>query len=424
MSVAFRAAGTSSSGTGNLTPGLPAGTATNDILVLLVNTNAAGTISAPSGYTEALSSPVATSTSVENGANLGVFWKRAGASEAAPTVTDPSTADGAVASILGFSGCVTTGNPWHIANSISYSQESQTTSTTSYLIDTTTDYNAWTHTANVTGSGGAISHNTTTTDADGSGANGQIQHRITGRTVSCTNTSVLSITPTNLGVPAGAVVVGLSLIYAWRCSEYTTGASSSGYVTTSSPFGGAGVTSTGAFTATTSYADLTRTIARSGTTLYQDASSSITITLQSSLATGNSSTAAVSLLFDNIRVTIDYITVRSPFSYPTLTTTQTNTMVLMAAGNAFNNSKSVSDFSSPVNGNLTSLTERLNYADGTFQIYGGLWAATGFSATAQSLGESTVASNREQNPVSLWTGALLGTDSVGNLYSGWGIPIN
>lgn len=414
-------------GSGNVSPPIPSGTAANDILVLLVNTNAGGTISAPSGYSEAASSPQATTTTYGNGVKLGVFWKRAGAGELAPTVSDPSTADGAIAALVAFSGCVTSGDPWDVTGGTAYSQEVQTTSTTSYLIDTTTEYNAWTHTANVTGSGGAVSHDTTTTDADGSGANGQIRHRATGRTVTCTNTSVLSVTPTSLGVPADAGIVGYSVTYSWRCSEYTTGASSSGQVSATAVGGNTSAGGTGSFTATTSYADASRTNVQGSNAL--NPSSAFNVTLTSTLATGNSSSAAVSLLFDNVRIAFDYVPARSPFSYPALTTTQTNTMVVLVAGSALETNAYFSAFSSPVNANLTSLTERADIASGVSGelSYGGLWVATGFSAAAQALGTSTVATSNPAHPISLWTGALLGTDSVGSAtysHSGWGIPLN
>ena len=85
-------------------PGLPAGTAANDILLLVCETDAGDVVPAPAGYAAVTGSP-------QNGADtaLHVFWKRAGASEAAPTPT--RVGDHTVARVAAFSGCVTAGNP-------------------------------------------------------------------------------------------------------------------------------------------------------------------------------------------------------------------------------------------------------------------------------------------------------------------------
>lgn len=428
MSVAFTATGTGSTSSGNLTPGLPAGTAVDDILVLVVNTNAAGTITAPAGYAAVPSSPQATSTTIANGVNLGVFWKRAVSGEAAPTISDPSTLDGGNAAIMGFSGCVTTGSPWNVTGGTFFSQERATTSTSTFLLDTSTEYNAWTHTANVTGSGGAVSHDTTTTDADGSGTNGQIKHRITGRTASCTNRSSITIVPTDYGVPTGAGIVGYTLTYAWRCSEYVTGASSTVAIdATVAPTGGSNT-----FTATGSYADSTgsRTDSAGATgSALASADSNFTITFNSTLATGNSSSAAVSVLIDNLRIAFTYVAETSPLEFPALTTTKSNTMIVMAAADAAASSKTTSAFSTATNANLTSVTQRFSIASaagGAELAYGSIFGASGFSATAQNVGATTVATSNVIVPVALWTGALLGVDSTAATYShsGWGIPLN
>lgn len=79
--IMFVAAGVAASaGSGSsLNPGLPAGLATNDLLLILAsirNGSPAGTVSTPAGYT-ALVSPTE---------NVALFGKIAGASESAPTV--------------------------------------------------------------------------------------------------------------------------------------------------------------------------------------------------------------------------------------------------------------------------------------------------------------------------------------------------
>src|SRR5690349_1204387 len=74
------AVGTIASGTGSISPGIPAGTTTNDILILITESSPSEPVTAPAGWTD-MGVPTG------NGASqLGVFWKRAGASESAPTV--------------------------------------------------------------------------------------------------------------------------------------------------------------------------------------------------------------------------------------------------------------------------------------------------------------------------------------------------
>lgn len=106
MSVAFRAVGTQAGrGTGgNVSPGLPSGTAENDILICVVTTNDNATFPTMSGWT-ALESGVGGSGA---GGTIGfaLFWKRAGASESAPTVTYSGSA-AILAVIIGYSGAGT-----------------------------------------------------------------------------------------------------------------------------------------------------------------------------------------------------------------------------------------------------------------------------------------------------------------------------
>jgi hypothetical protein len=107
----FVANGSLGFGTGAITPGLPTGWAQNDILVLIIETNnQAITVS---GYTEAGSSPA--SNAGTNPTRLTVFWKRAGASETAPTTSD--SGDHQVGRMAAYRGCVTTGDPFDVTNS-------------------------------------------------------------------------------------------------------------------------------------------------------------------------------------------------------------------------------------------------------------------------------------------------------------------
>jgi len=110
----FIAAGTFAEGTGNITPGPPAGIQANDILLLFVET-ANETVSAPAGWSAVADSPQGTGT--VGGATstaLTVFWRRATANESAPTITDPG--DHVVAQIHAFRGCIDTGNPWDVTS--------------------------------------------------------------------------------------------------------------------------------------------------------------------------------------------------------------------------------------------------------------------------------------------------------------------
>jgi hypothetical protein len=108
----FVAAGTAVSGTGALTPTLPAGWATNDIFVIEAETAQQdfGTWP-PTGWSAVPNVPsgIGTAGGV-GGVKLHLAWKRATGSESAPTITAP--ADHAVIQIFAFRGCVTSGSPW------------------------------------------------------------------------------------------------------------------------------------------------------------------------------------------------------------------------------------------------------------------------------------------------------------------------
>lgn len=105
----FVAAGTSATGTGDVIPGVPSGHTTNDILVLLVQTNNQ-TAAAPAGYTQMGPAAGIGTTAVAGATRLTAFWKRDGGSETDPTVVD--TGDHTLAQIIGIRGCPTTGDPF------------------------------------------------------------------------------------------------------------------------------------------------------------------------------------------------------------------------------------------------------------------------------------------------------------------------
>jgi hypothetical protein len=102
----FVAAGTVASGTGDISPALPAGWAENDILMILAE-NGSGdpNLAAPSGWAHVTGSPVNTA-----GTRCHVFWRRATAAETAPTIVD--TGNHAVGRMFAIRGCPTVGNPW------------------------------------------------------------------------------------------------------------------------------------------------------------------------------------------------------------------------------------------------------------------------------------------------------------------------
>jgi hypothetical protein len=111
-------AGTASSSTNTITPALPSGIQTGDILLLFVETaNQAATISNSAGgtWTQITNSPQGTGTAGSTSATrLSVFWSRYNGVQTAPTVAD--SGDHQLGVILAFRGVVTTGNPLDISS--------------------------------------------------------------------------------------------------------------------------------------------------------------------------------------------------------------------------------------------------------------------------------------------------------------------
>lgn len=101
-------------GTGNVTPPLPA-LELDDIMLLYVET-ANQTVSTPSGWNiVSPDSPQGTGTGGDAAATrLSVFWRRATATESAPTITDPG--DHVIARIHAFRHCINSGNPWDVTS--------------------------------------------------------------------------------------------------------------------------------------------------------------------------------------------------------------------------------------------------------------------------------------------------------------------
>jgi len=110
--VTFVGAGAMAAGTGAVSPALPSGWQQNDIFLLFCET-ANQAVTAPSGWTAVSGSPQGTGTAGGTAATrLSVFWRRATASESAPTVADPG--NHVVAAILAFRNVVESGDPWDV----------------------------------------------------------------------------------------------------------------------------------------------------------------------------------------------------------------------------------------------------------------------------------------------------------------------
>ena len=105
--------GAISSNAAAITPALPAGLATNDILLLFANTsNQASTIANQAGgtWTQVANTGAGTGTAGAAGSVRGtVFWSRYNGTQTAPTTNDSGAWQ--VGFIAAFRGCVTTGDP-------------------------------------------------------------------------------------------------------------------------------------------------------------------------------------------------------------------------------------------------------------------------------------------------------------------------
>jgi hypothetical protein len=108
--------GTMASGTGTITPALPSGLATGDVLLLFVETaNQAVSISNQNGgtWTAVTNSPQGTGTAAGAAATrLTAFWSRYNGTQGAATVSD--SGDHQIGRIVAFRGCISSGNPWNV----------------------------------------------------------------------------------------------------------------------------------------------------------------------------------------------------------------------------------------------------------------------------------------------------------------------
>jgi len=164
--VEFVAAGTVASDAAAITPALPSGIATGDILLLfLETTNQAISIANQNGgtWTEVTGSPQGTGTAGTGtyATRLTVFWSRYNGTQGNPTTSDSGNHQ--LGRMVAFRGVVTSGNPWDVTAGgvdtvvdTSGSIPGATTTVANTLIvaaiasglpdaDITTNYSAWTN---------------------------------------------------------------------------------------------------------------------------------------------------------------------------------------------------------------------------------------------------------------------------------------
>lgn len=111
MAIAFRAAGTVSFAgpSTDATPGVPSGTAADDIMVAVVLAGNDNSLTFPAGWTKKVERTNGTAH------RLTVAWKRATSSESAPSISGNS--QDIIAQIFGFSGCTASGDPFNAFDS-------------------------------------------------------------------------------------------------------------------------------------------------------------------------------------------------------------------------------------------------------------------------------------------------------------------
>jgi hypothetical protein len=110
MAIAVGAVGAVASGTGDITPGLPAGWAPGWIHVLVVETSNE-LLPFMSGWLNVGAGSISLATGTVTA--LVVRWRRAMDGDTDPTV--PDSGDHQIARIIGFTGCAATGDPWNVA---------------------------------------------------------------------------------------------------------------------------------------------------------------------------------------------------------------------------------------------------------------------------------------------------------------------
>ncbi|MDD3399476.1 MAG: hypothetical protein WC919_04265 [Candidatus Paceibacterota bacterium] len=109
--VSYVSAGTAAtSGSGNVSPGIPAGIQNNDILVAVIHSHDNTNSSMPAGWAE----KVAGNGNANN--RMEIWWKRTTGTESSPTVTHAGGT--IIAKIYAFRGAVESGDPFNVAGII------------------------------------------------------------------------------------------------------------------------------------------------------------------------------------------------------------------------------------------------------------------------------------------------------------------
>jgi hypothetical protein len=114
MAIAVVAVGTvATATTGTANPGLPAGWAADHIHVLVVESENEP-VPTMTGWSNVGAGVINVATGTVT--SLTIRWRRAVAGDVAPTVPATGTGVGthSISRIIGFSGCVTTGDPWDV----------------------------------------------------------------------------------------------------------------------------------------------------------------------------------------------------------------------------------------------------------------------------------------------------------------------
>jgi hypothetical protein len=107
--------GTEFSGTGVPTATLPGTHATNDILVLALQSSNEANVTV-AGYTQLGPQGGSGAAAAAGSTKLSLFWKRDGGSEAAPTI--PDTGDHTYGVMFAVRGCPTSGDPFHFLGNL------------------------------------------------------------------------------------------------------------------------------------------------------------------------------------------------------------------------------------------------------------------------------------------------------------------
>lgn len=120
-----------------ITPAIPIGTTTNDIVLLIhemdpvLSTAALGAVT---GYADVDTSSPVSNTGASQPTRLTVRWHRATGAESG-TISVPAVTNHHIAATIGIRGCVSSGNPWNV---ISTNVDAATTATITWPIATTT----------------------------------------------------------------------------------------------------------------------------------------------------------------------------------------------------------------------------------------------------------------------------------------------